>query len=102
MNKWFGLPWLGNDLFSKLKRAGIAYDPKFGFKFTRETDVSRAIGIISGALGEDVEVESSCFICGRPLGENERAGSVLCSECTKSGDAYELYTMKFANLMAEI
>jgi hypothetical protein len=99
MNKWFSLPRLGREVFSDLMKSRVKYDTKFGFKITSETDVPRALSILSHALDQPVELASSCFICDKPLGENEKEGAVICLECAKEENAYSLYTMKFATLM---
>lgn len=98
-NKWFSLPRLGRDTFSELMRARIKYDSKFGFKITSTTDTLRVLSILSRALGEPVELEASCFICEKPLSENDKPGSVICSECRCKDDAYSVYTMKFAAMI---
>lgn len=102
MNKWFSLPRVGAECFAELKRARVTYDPKFGFKFTGETDVQRALSSLSEALRDGFEIQSSCFVCGDQLGENEMPGSILCSDCVASDDVYALYTLKFASLMDQV
>jgi hypothetical protein len=97
-NKWFSLPRLGRDTFSELMRARVKYDTKFGFKISSDTDIPRALSILSRALDQPVELQSSCFICDRPLGEGDEPGSSICAECKNRDDAYALYTMKFATL----
>ena len=98
MNKWFALPRLGKDVFSDLMRAKVKYDTKFGFQFTSSTNVQRALSILSNALGEEVEVSRSCFICDNPLKESDE-NQTICSDCLSGDDAYDLYVMKFAKLM---
>jgi hypothetical protein len=80
-------------------RAKVKYDSKFGFKFASDTDVERALTILSRAMGQPVEIESRCFICDRSLGDRDEPKSSLCSECINREDAYALYTMKFASLL---
>ncbi len=99
MNKWFSLPRIGAEYFAEIRRARVAYDSKFGFKLTPETDLESVLSILSRALGEDYELRASCFVCDGPLGDGEKAGTLLCSGCASSDDAYVLYTMKFAALM---
>src|SRR5579875_913116 len=101
-NKWFSLPRLGRDVFSELMRARVKYDTKFGFKFTPETDVQKALTTLSKALEEQVELESCCFICGKPLGTDDKPGAILCADCVNLEDAYALYTMKFAKIIDEL
>ena len=98
-NAWFSLPRLGRDVFSDLMKARVKYDTKFGFKITDGTDIARALDILSRALDQSVELESSCFICDRPFDKNDEPGSVICSSCRKEEDVYDLYTMKFASLL---
>src|SRR5487761_1810153 len=102
INKWFSLPRVGTECFAELRRARVTYDPKFGFKFTAETDVQRALSSLSAALPDEFEIQSSCFICGAPLGENEMQGAILGTDCVGSDEAYALYTMKFARLMDQV
>lgn len=99
MNKWFPLPRLGTEFFGELRKARVSYDSKLGFKLTSETDVQSVLSTLSRALDEDYELETSCFICDGPIGDGVKAGSILCSSCAVSEDAYVLYTMKFASLM---
>ncbi len=80
-------------------RARIRYDTKFGFKITPETDVSRALEILSRALDQRVELEKSCFICDKAIGEEEKPDAAICQQCRSKEDAYSLYAMKFATLM---
>ncbi|MGI0084976.1 MAG: hypothetical protein ACREBQ_07830 [Nitrososphaerales archaeon] len=101
MNKWFPLPRVGSECFAELRRASVAYDSKFGFKFTSGTDVQRALSALSAALGEGFELQSSCFICDGPTEDSETSGGTLCQRCATSEDAYALYTMKFARLMEQ-
>ncbi len=101
-NKWFSLPRLGREVFSDLMKAKVKYDTKFGFKITSETDVPRAISVLSRALDQQVELQSSCFICNEILGENEKPGSIICAKCKDREDCYALYTMKFATLVENL
>jgi hypothetical protein len=101
-SKWFSLPRLGKDTFSDLMKARVKYDTKFGFKITSETDVPSALSILSRALDQTVELESFCFICDKPLGEIDKPGSIICSECKGREDAYALYTIKFASLVENL
>jgi hypothetical protein len=101
-NKWFSLPRLGKDTFSDLMKARVKYDTKFGFKITPETDIPRALSILSKALDQTVELESFCFICDKPLREGDESRSAVCGECKCRDDAYALYTMKFASLVENL
>ena len=102
LNKWFRLPQLGREVFSDLMKSRVKYDSKFGFQFTPATNIPRAIAILSSALVEDIELSKNCFICGNPLGDDDSSEATICSQCAKSEDALDLYTMKFAKLMEEI
>lgn len=100
INRWFSLPRLGKDVFADLMKAKVKYDTKFGFQLTSSTNVPRVLSILSGALGEDVEIARSCFICDNPIdGESNIPDATICAECQRNSDAYEMYIMKFANLM---
>jgi hypothetical protein len=101
-DKWFQLPWIGKETYADLMKAKVKRDSKFGFKFASDTNASRALSILSAALGESVELARSCFICDGPIeGEAEIAvfESTLCTNCMKNEDAYDLYIMRFAKLM---
>jgi hypothetical protein len=102
MNKWFELPWVGKETYADLMKAKVKQDKKFGFKITSETNMSRALSILSAALDEPVEVARSCFLCDGPIEEEAEVGvseSSLCGNCVRNEDAYDLYVMKFAKLM---
>jgi hypothetical protein len=102
MSKWFSLPHLGTEVFSELKRTGLKYDKRFGFQLTSSTDIARVISILSHALGTEVTVARSCFICERPIEEHKGEESTICVECMKNANAYDLYCMRFAKLMETI
>jgi hypothetical protein len=86
-NIWTKLPWLGGDVFSGLKQAGVEYEKGKGFKFTQSTNIRRATTILSEALGQKVEFEGvergkPCFICGNPVQQKEEESErTLCDEC---------------------
>jgi hypothetical protein len=90
---------VGKDVFADLMRAKVKRDPKLGFCFTSETNVLRALAILTNALNEPVELAKSCFICDSPLDEAEEGSSSICKECAVSTDSYDIYVMKFAKLM---
>ena len=99
MDSWFWLPKLGSG-FGEIKDSGVLYDSKLGFKITSETDLPRALSVLSRVLSDQVQLVALCFVCGEPLGED--LGSVMCGGCAGSDDAYALYTMKFASLMDQL
>jgi hypothetical protein len=101
VNKWFQLPWIGKETYMDLMKAKVKRDSKFGFKFSSDTNTSRALAVLSSALDEPVELARSCFLCDNPIEEAEFAGfeTSLCPGCVKNEDAYDLYVMKFAKLM---
>ncbi len=99
MNKWFRLPQLGKDVFSDLMKAKVKYDTKFGFQFTSATNVQRALSVISSALGQDVELARSCFICDNPLDDEASPDASICALCLENENAFDLYRMRFARLM---
>jgi hypothetical protein len=80
-------------------RSRVQYDSKLGFKFTSSTNVPKALQILSDALDDQVITATSCFICEKALGSEEKKDAVVCSECLSSKDAYALYTMRFVQLM---
>jgi hypothetical protein len=106
LNSWFQLPWVGRDVFSSLMRAKVENDKKFGFRFTSETNIPRALSILSSTLEEPVELARSCFICDNPLEGSvdsslDQEGSI-CKDCESSPDSYDIYVMKFAKLMETV
>jgi hypothetical protein len=101
INSWFQIPFVGKDVYIELMKAKVKRDPILGFRFTPETNVSRALLILSKVLDERVEVAKSCFICEGPIEEESESGFVraICKSCEGNEDAYDLYMMKFAKLM---
>lgn len=79
-------------------KAKVKRDAKLGFCFTSDTNVPRALAVLSAALDEPVELARSCFICDKPLDESEEADSI-CKQCASASDSYDIYVMKFAKLM---
>ena len=96
MNSWFQLPWLGKEVYVDLMKAKVRRDARLGFSFTAETNVARALSVLTNALNEPVELARACFICGSPL-DSERY--TICQECEAGNDSYDIYVMKFAKLM---
>ncbi len=90
---------MGKDVFADLMRAKVKRDPRLGFCFTPETNVLRALAVLTNALNEPVELAKSCFICDRSLDEVEGGNNSICKECAASPDSYDIYVMKFAKLM---
>ena len=99
MDSWFWLPKLGSG-FGEIKDAGVLYDSKLGFKITSESDLPKALAVLSRVLNDQVQLVSLCFVCGDPLVDD--MGYVMCEGCAGSDDAYALYTMKFASLMDQL
>ncbi len=83
-------------------KAKVKYETKFGFQFTSQTNVPRALAVISASLDEDVELARTCFICDNILGEDLEQDAVICLDCLKNEDAFDLYKMKFAKLMETV
>lgn len=79
----------------------MKYDTKFGFQFNSQTNIPRALAIISNALNTNVEIATTCFICENVL-EEDNADATICSACLKNEDAFDLYKMKFAKLMESV
>ena len=104
MNSWFRLPFVGKDVYADLMKAKVKRDTRLGFRFTSETNVSRALTILSNALDEPVELAKACFICDGAL-EDEPEGSsprTICIACEENPDSFDLYVMKFAKLMETV
>jgi len=100
MNTWFQLPWVGKEVYADLMRAKVKRDSRLGFSFTSETNVPRALTVLSNALNEPVELARACFICEKPLEETvESEHSAICGDCRSGEDSYDIYVMKFAKLM---
>ncbi len=92
LNRWFSLPTLGKDIFRELMQCGVKYDKKFGFRISSETNLTRFTSAISDALGEEIEIARSCYICDDPI-ESEKA--TLCENCIDSSNSFSLYVAKF-------
>ncbi len=101
LNSWFQLPFVGKEVYAELMKAKVKRDSRLGFRFTSETNVSRALTVLSNALDEPVELAKACFICDGALEEDSGAGSArtICKTCEGNSDAFDLYVMKFAKLM---
>lgn len=82
-------------------KAKVKYDTKFGFQFTSQTNIPRAVAILASALQDEVEVTKTCFICGNSIEDNQESTSI-CVECKEKEGAYDLYMMRFAKLMESI
>jgi hypothetical protein len=100
-DKWFRLPQLGRDVFSDLMKSKVKYDTKLGFQFTSQTNIPRAITILSTALGEEIQLARACFICGNPM-EDAPQDATICKGCQENDSAYDLYMMRFAKLMENL
>lgn len=111
--EWFSLPRLGTDVFMKLVReAGLKYEKGRGFKATVDTDLVLATSVLEAALGEPVEVEVRCFLCGEAAGchtctfktlcdRRKISPHCICERCKTASEAYATYTMRFAELMEQ-
>jgi hypothetical protein len=101
LNSWFTLPWVGKEVYADLMKAKVKRDTRLGFCFTSETNVARALSVLSTALEEPVELARACFICDRPLDDskNDEEMTTICKECEHGADSYDYYIMKFAKLM---
>jgi hypothetical protein len=98
MNSWFQLPWVGKDVYADLMKAKVKRDSRLGFSFSSETNVPRALSILTTALDEPVELAKACFLCEKALDEEGEQRSI-CLNCESSEDSYDIYVMKFAKLM---
>ena len=83
-------------------KAKVKRDSRLGFCFTSETNVPRALSVLSVALDEPVELAKSCFICDKPLDESRAELGSICKECASGPDSYDVYVMKFAKLMETV
>ncbi|MER3601183.1 MAG: hypothetical protein C4339_00420 [Nitrososphaerota archaeon] len=102
----FRLPRLGSESFRKLMEAGVKYDrERRMFSVDDKTDLGLVSAILAAALGEEVEFELDCFICGNPAGcptcvylpfcDRRRVSrSCICETCLRKPDAYRLYVDK--------
>jgi len=102
LNSWFPLPWIGKEVYADLMKAKVKRNPRLGFCFTPETNVPRALSILTNALNEPVELARSCFICDKPLDESGSEKATICSDCIANDDSYDVYMMKFAKLMETV
>jgi len=102
LNSWFQLPWVGKEVYADLMKAKVKRDARLGFSLTSQTNVPRALSILSAALNETVELAKSCFICDRPLDEATTETNSICAECLAGPDSYDIYVMKFAKLMETV
>ena len=103
---WFSLPRLGTAAFSALMKQGVVYDRTLGFKLDSGTDVGGALRTLSSALGEEVELNLRCIVCGKEacpgclyssFGDRSKVSSVcLCAEHSAGAGAFELYQKTFA------
>ncbi len=102
---WFSLPRLGRDAFSLLMKQGVVYDKDLGFRLDSATDLKAAVGTLSAATGEEVELVLRCWICGReacpgcPYLRSCDRTSVstlcLCSEHAPDKSVFEAYSKTF-------
>ncbi len=99
LNTWFRLPYVGKDVYIDLMRAKVKHESRLGFCVTSETNLSRAMAVLTSILNEPVEMARSCFICDKALEESLGEASSICRECASSHDSYDIYVMKFAKLM---
>jgi hypothetical protein len=110
MGSWFSLPRLGTSSFATLMKLGVSYDRSLGFKMdSATTDVDGALKIIGTALGEEVELNLRCLVCGREAcldcpyaGFCDRAGVsslCLCGDHARGDGAFEAYKGRFAETL---
>ncbi len=104
LNSWFQLPWVGKEVYADLMKAKVKRDSRLGFRFTSETNVTRALSILSAALDEPVELARSCFMCDKALEESDSQAErrTICNDCESEQDSYDIYVMKFAKLMETV
>jgi hypothetical protein len=109
LGAWFNLPRLGTSSFSLLMKQGVKYDRTLGFKIDAETDIGGAMRTLRSALGEDVELNLRCLICGKEAcpgcsyssfcDRSKVSPICLCAEHSSGPDAFEVYEKTFAQSM---
>jgi hypothetical protein len=92
---------LGRDSFRELMQCGVSYDKKFGFKLSSDTDLERFKEIIFTAVGDEVEISRSCYICQKLLSESS-PGSTFCDQCRDTPDIYFIYSERFDSQMQNL
>jgi len=113
VDEWFSLPRLGTDVFMKLVReARLQYEKGKGFRATASTDLVSAISMLEPVLGEKLEIEVRCFICGAPANCPRCAYSsvcdrrkvsprCICETCKEGKETFALYSLRFAELIPQ-
>jgi hypothetical protein len=109
LGAWFTLPRLGTAAFSSLMKAGVQYDRALGFKVDAATDIASAVKTLSSALGEDVELNLRCLVCGKEacpgcsylaICDRTKVSPIcLCAEHSSGPDAFEVYEKTFAETL---
>lgn len=110
IGEWFRLPFMGKDVFIRLRAADLKYDSKKGFMVTSATKMDAMSSILRDALSEDVEFSLKCFVCGTSAPCNtciynhvcDRSivsSACICDNCKDTDDAYALYSMGFVALL---
>jgi hypothetical protein len=109
LGAWFTLPRLGTTSFSSLMKQGVEYDRALGFKMGAGTDVGAALRTLRSALGEDVELNLRCVVCGveacpgcsySSFCDRSKVSPIcLCAEHSSGIDAFEVYQKTFAATM---
>ena len=109
IGKWFNLPRVGPDVFSKLiRQARLGYDrQKRMFLVGPDTNIALLISILNEVLEDKVLIELPCLVCEKSAGCNECdylnicdrttiSNQCICMECFMQKDAYEHYCDTFS------
>lgn len=109
LGSWFGLPRLGTAAFSSLMKQGVQYDKALGFKIDSATDVGAAVRTLSSALGEEVEVNLRCLVCGveacpgcpyATFCDRTKVSSFCLCEKHSGAGAFGAYQERFAEILS--
>ena len=105
LGSWFELPRLGKEVFAGLMKLGVKYETGMGFKFDGETDLQRAVSILSSALGETVDLSLRCYVCGKEAcvgcgyleacNRSMVSSQCLCAEHATSSGGFAAYSATF-------
>jgi hypothetical protein len=110
LGSWFTLPRLGTSSFSALMKQGVKYDKSLGFKLDSESDVAGALRTLKSALGEDIELDLRCVVCGKEacpgcsylaICDRSRVSpACLCIDHSTGVDAFAVYQKNFVENIA--
>ena len=106
---WFTLPRLGTAPFSALMKQGVKYDRALGFKLDVDADLAGVLTTLRSALGEEVELNLRCIVCGKEACPGCRYSSIcdrakvsslcLCADHSSGADAFDTYRKAYAQTL---